>query len=84
MITALFFNLPAIFLSGFFFPLAAMPTILQWLSYLIPLRWFLIIVRGIVLKGVGMEALWPQVVALAVFAVLIMGGAALRFHKRLD
>ena len=84
MITALFFNLPAIFLSGFFFPLAAMPTILQWLSYLIPLRWFLIIVRGIVLKGVGMEALWPQVAALAVFAVLIMGGAALRFHKRLD
>ena len=84
MITALFFNLPAIFLSGFFFPLAAMPTILQWLSYLIPLRWFLIIVRGIVLKGVGLEALWPQVAALAVFAVLIMGGAALRFHKRLD
>ncbi|HRA20418.1 MAG TPA: ABC transporter permease [Anaerolineae bacterium] len=84
MITALFFNLPAIFLSGFFFPLAAMPTILQWLSYLIPLRWFLIIVRGIVLKGVGMESLWPQVAALAVFAVLIMGGAALRFHKRLD
>ncbi len=84
MITALFFNLPAIFLSGFFFPLAAMPKILQWLSYLIPLRWFLIIVRGIVLKGVGMEALWPQVAALAVFAVLIMGGAALRFHKRLD
>ncbi len=84
MITALFFNLPAIFLSGFFFPLAAMPKILQWLSYFIPLRWFLIIVRGIVLKGVGMEALWPQVAALAVFAVLIMGGAALRFHKRLD
>jgi len=84
MITALFFNLPAIFLSGFFFPLAAMPTILQWLSYLIPLRWFLIIVRGIVLKGVGMESLWPQVAALAVFAVLIMGGAAFRFHKRLD
>lgn len=84
MITALFFNLPSIFLSGFFFPLAAMPTILQWLSYLIPLRYFLIIVRGIVLKGVGMEALWPQVAALAIFAVLIMGGAALRFHKRLD
>lgn len=84
MITALFFNLPSIFLSGFFFPLAAMPTILQWLSYLIPLRYFLIIVRGIVLKGVGMGALWPQVAALAIFAVLIMGGAALRFHKRLD
>jgi ABC-2 type transport system permease protein len=84
MITALFFNLPSIFLSGFFFPLAAMPKILQWLSYLIPLRYFLIIVRGIVLKGVGMEALWPQVAALAIFAVLIMGGAALRFHKRLD
>ena len=84
MITSLFFNLPSIFLSGFFFPLEAMPRFLQLVSYLIPLRYFLVIVRGIVLKGVGLPAIWPEVLALAVFAVLIMGGAALRFHKRLD
>lgn len=83
-ITSIFFNLPAIFLSGFFYPLAAMPPLLQWLSYLIPLRYFLVVVRGITLKGVGLEALWFEVVALAVFAVLIMGSAALRFRKRLD
>jgi ABC-2 type transport system permease protein len=84
MLTAWFTMLPAIFLSGFFFPLAAMPPVLQAISYLIPLRYFLIIVRGIVLKGVGAEALATEIVALAIFAVVIMGGAALRFRKRLD
>ena len=84
IITALFFNLPSIFLSGFFFPLAAMPAVLQWASYAIPLRYFLIIVRGIVLKGVGAEALIPEIVALSAFALVIMGGAAARFRKRLD
>ncbi len=83
-ITAMFTMLPSMFLSGFFFPLAAMPTLLQWVSYAIPLRYFLIIVRGIVLKGVGAEALWPEIIALSIFAVVIMGGAALRFRKRLD
>ncbi len=83
-ITSIFFNLPAIFLSGFIYPLAAMPQILQWVSYAIPLRYFLIVVRGIVLKGVGAEALWPEIIALSIFAVVIMGGAALRFRKRLD
>ena len=54
------------------------------LSYAVPLRYFLIVVRGIILKGVGVEALWPEVIALSIFAVVIMGGAALRFRKRLD
>lgn len=84
MISAMFINLPGIFLSGFFFPLAAMPWPLQIISYGIPLRYFLIIARSIVLKGVGMETLWPEVVALSIFAILILGGAALRFRKRLD
>jgi len=84
LLTATFTMLPSIFLSGFFFPLAAMPTVLQWISYVIPLRYFLIVVRGIILKGVGAEALWPEIIALAIFAVVIMGGAALRFRKRLD
>jgi len=59
--------------------LAAMPRALQLASYVIPLRYFLVIVRGIVLKGVGVEALWPEVVALAILAVVIMGAAVLRF-----
>lgn len=84
MLTAFFLMLPAIFLSGFFFPLAAMPKALQLVSYAIPLRYFLIVVRGIVLKGVGAEALWSEILALSIFAAIIMGGAALRFRKRLD
>jgi ABC-2 type transport system permease protein len=84
MLTAVFFMLPAIFLSGFLFPLAGMPWYLQAVSYIIPLRYFLVIVRGIMLKGVGIDMLWNDVIALGIFAVVIMGGAALRFHKRLD
>jgi ABC-2 type transport system permease protein len=80
----MFTTLPTFFLSGFFFPIAAMPRVLQWISYAVPLRYFLIIVRGIVLKGVGAGALWPEIIPLSIFAVVIMGGAALRFHKRLD
>ncbi|HUV89739.1 MAG TPA: ABC transporter permease [Anaerolineae bacterium] len=75
--------LPSIFLAGFFFPLEAMPAFLQVLSYLVPLRYMLIIMRGIVLKGVGLEVLAGQVVALAVFGVAIMVFAATRFRKRL-
>jgi ABC-2 type transport system permease protein len=84
MLTTMFTILPSIFLSGFFFPLAAMPGWLQVLSYLIPLRYFLIIARGIIIKGVGITALWPEVVALTVFAVVIMSAAAARFKKSLD
>jgi ABC-2 type transport system permease protein len=84
MVTAIFYLLPNIFLSGFFFPLAAMPEILQWISLAFPLRYFLIIVRGVVLKGVGVEALWPEVIALIIFATLVTVAAARRFRKRLD
>ncbi|MBE2237616.1 MAG: ABC transporter permease [Caldilineaceae bacterium] len=84
MLTTMFTLLPSIFLSGFFFPLAAMPGWLQVLSYLIPLRYFLIMARGIVLKGVGMAALWPEVVALSIFALVVMGAAVSRFRKSLD
>lgn len=84
MMTAMFYNLPAIFLSGFFFPLAAMPWPLQLISYAIPLRYFLIIVRSIVLKGVGADALWPEIIAVTIFSIVIMGAAAIRFRKRLD
>lgn len=84
MLTTMFTLLPSIFLSGFFFPLAAMPVWLQIVSYAIPLRYFLIIVRGIVLKGVGMAALWPEVIALGIFALIVMSAAVMRFRKSLD
>jgi len=76
--------LPAIFLSGFFFPLANMPKFLQLVSYFIPLRYFLNIIRVLLLKGVGLESIRGDVIAMTVFGVVIMGAAALRFHKRLD
>jgi ABC-2 type transport system permease protein len=79
-----FTMLPTIFLSGFLFPLAAMPRVLQWVSYAIPLRYYLIIIRSILLKGVGASALTGEIVALAIFAAVLLTAAALRFRKRLD
>ena len=84
MLTTMFTVLPSIFLSGFFFPLAAMPVWLRVISYAIPLRYFLIIARGIVLKGVGVQALWGEILMLTLFAVVVMGAAAVRFRKSLD
>ena len=78
-----FLMLPFIFLSGFFFPLEAMPRVLQWISYVIPLRYLLVIVRGIILKGAGLSLLWEQVLALLLFASATLVLAASRFRKRL-
>ena len=77
-------QLPSMFLAGFLFPIAAMPSFLQGVSYLIPLRYFLIIVRGIMLKGAGIEAFSGDVLALAIFCVVIVVLAVRRFHKTLD
>jgi len=79
-----FTMLPTIFLSGFFFPIDAMPAVLQWLSYIVPLRYFLIILRAVVLKGVGADLLIPEIVALVIFGVGILTIAARRFRKRLE
>jgi ABC-2 type transport system permease protein len=84
MLLAVFSSLPMMFLSGFFFPLAAMPPFLQLISYLIPLRYFLIIVRAILIKGVGLAAVTNEVLALLVFGFVVMGIAVRRFRKRLD
>ena len=64
MTTTFFFMLPMIYLSGFIFPIENMPPVIQAVTYAIPLRYFLVIVRGIFLKGVGWDILWPQFVAL--------------------
>ena len=76
--------LPSIFLSGFMYPIAAMPAPLQAVSRIIPLTYFLVVVRGIVIKGVGLSSLLPQVVALAIFGTVLIVLASLRFRKRLD
>jgi len=77
-------QLPSMFLSGFFFPIAAMPQVLQWVSVLVPLKYFMVIIKAIVLKGAGLQLLMPEVVALVIFALVTMVAAALRFRKRLD
>jgi ABC-2 type transport system permease protein len=84
MMLTWFTLLPTIFLSGFFFPLAAMPPFLRSLSYAIPLRYYLVVIRSVLLKGVGVASLGQEIVALAAFGVLTMAAAALRFRKRLD
>lgn len=83
-ITVMVTMLPSIFLSGFFFPVAAMPEFLQWVSAIVPLRYYLVIIRALLLKGVGIAALQNEILALTIFAVVIMGAAAVRFKKRLD
>ena len=83
MMSTFFFYLPAVLLSGFMFPIANMPRAVQWLTYLNPLRYFLVIVRGIFLKGVGLGILWPQMLALAAMGTVTLWLAAKRFHKTL-
>jgi ABC-2 type transport system permease protein len=84
MMTSFFFILPFFMLSGFVFPIANMPKIVQWLTYLNPMRFFLVIIRNIFLKGVGLDVLWPQYLALAVLGGAVFTGSISRFKKRLD
>jgi ABC-2 type transport system permease protein len=76
--------LPSIILSGFIFPISNMPQPVQLVSYLVPARYFLIILRGIILKGVGISVLYPQAVILFVFALLMIIISSMRFKKRID
>ncbi|NTU84236.1 MAG: ABC transporter permease, partial [Chloroflexales bacterium] len=76
--------LPSIFLSGFIYPVAAMPRALQLISGVVPLTYFLVVVRGIVLKGVGVSALTDQIIALTIFGAALIALASARFRKRLD
>lgn len=84
MVTSFFFIMPAITFSGFGFPISTMPQWLQYFTYLSPLRYFLVVLRGTYLKGVGMEILWPQMFAMATLGIGLLTVAVLRFHKALD
>jgi len=83
MMTAVFFVIPQIILSGFIFPIENMPRIIQYITYIIPLKYFFVIIRGLFLKGVGISVLWDEAVVLFVFGVTILGMSVLRFQKRL-
>ncbi len=83
MMTATFFFLtPMIYLSGFIFPIENMPAVMRAITFLIPLRYFLVIVRGIFLKGIGLDLLWPQAAALAAWGVVVLSLAVARSRKR--
>jgi len=84
MVTAFFFIMPTITFSGFGFPISTMPHWMQIFSYLIPLRYFLVVIRGTYLKSAGMDILWPQMAAMAGLGVALLTTAILRFHKALD
>lgn len=84
MLTVWMTLLPSIFLSGFFFPISAMPPVLQAISRAIPLRYYLVLIRALMIKGVGPNVLWGEALSLVVFAVVIMSAATMRFKKRLD
>lgn len=84
MMSAFFFFTPAFMLSGFTFPVRNMPEAIQWLTLLNPLRYFIEVLRGVFLKGTGIEVLWPQLTAMAVIGVSILLVSAARFRKRLE
>jgi ABC-2 type transport system permease protein len=84
MITSAFFVMfPMNFLSGFIFPIENMPELIQYLTYLLPPRYFFVILRGLFLKGVGLDQLWDEVVILSVMGVAILALSVLRFRKKL-
>jgi len=83
MMTTFFYIFPVNLLSGFFFPIANMPEIVQWITYLNPMRYFIVISRGIFLKGVGFEILWPQMLALFILGSFTLWLTARRFRKTL-
>ena len=76
--------MPMIYLSGFSFPIENMPAWVQYITYLIPLRYFITIVRGIILKGVGFDELYEEFLALFIFGVIILALSSLRFNKKLE
>ena len=73
-----------IFFSGFVFPIENMPPVIQAVSYLIPLRYYFVIVRGLFLKGIGLDVLWTQAAALLSLGTLILSMSVLRFQKRIS
>lgn len=83
LMLAFFILFPLAFLSGTMVPISNMPRVLQWFTYLSPLRYYVEATLGIFLKGVGLDILWPQVLALTVYGLVLLGLSTLRFRKSL-
>jgi ABC-2 type transport system permease protein len=83
MTAGTFILTPAVLLSGLIFPIANMPEPVQWFTYLNPLRYFIITVRGVFLKGVGLEVLWPEYVGLGALGLTLLTVSVLRFKSRI-
>jgi ABC-2 type transport system permease protein len=75
--------MPALMLSGFFFSLSSMPTVLQLVSRVIPARYFVTITRGLFLRGIGLEVIWPSLVGLSLYAAAVIGLSIRKFRKEL-
>jgi len=84
MLTSMFFILPMMLLSGFVFPIENMPKFFQFVTHIVPIRYFFVIIRGIMLRGAGWPELWDQAVALLVLGTAILGLSVARFHKKLE
>jgi ABC-2 type transport system permease protein len=82
--SSFFVLMPAFVLSGFSFPISSMPAVLQWITYAIPLRYFLVVLRSTFLKGVGLGVLWPEMLAMAVIGATMVTVSVLRFRKSLE
>ena len=84
LMSSFFFYFPAVLLSGFMFPISNMPEPVQWITMINPLRYFLVIIRGIFLKGTGFAELWQQMAALAALGILFLTFSVSRFKKTID
>jgi ABC-2 type transport system permease protein len=83
LLTSFFINLPIIQLSGAIAPVESMPEIFQWLSFLDPLRYYVLCVRAILLRGAGLEAIWPDALALAIYALVLLTLSTSKFGRQL-
>ncbi len=83
-LTAVFSMIPMIVLSGFVFPIDNMPRLIQYVTYIVPMRYYLVIIRGLFLKGAGLRDLWLETIVLLAFGMVILGLSVLRFRKKLE
>ena len=77
------FFMPTMLLSGFAYPIANMPQVIQWFTFINPLRYFMVVIRSIFLKGIGIEILWVQLVPLLIIGLAVIIFSTLKFRKSL-
>jgi ABC-2 type transport system permease protein len=83
MMSVFLFYMPTVLLSGFAYPIANMPKVIQWFTFFNPLRYFMVVIRSIFLKGIGLEVLWAQLLPLIVMGIIVITFSVLRFRKSL-